>query len=94
MITEAICEIDRISYKTDLEEFLNKINESKSKAIELGYSDLELWLHHDEGGMSDISLHGSRLETEDELDMRERIRVIMRKQKTTSKGLTREDLLK
>ena len=94
MITEEICEIVRIPYKTDLEALLSKINEAKEKSIAMGYSNLELWFHHDEGGMTDLSLHGSRIETEDEMDMRERIRVIMQKQKTTSKGLTREDLLK
>lgn len=94
MITEEICEIVRIPYKTDLEALLSKINDAKLKAIELGYSNLELHLHHDRSGMTDLSLDGSRPETEDELDMRERISVIARMQSKTSKGLTREDLLK
>lgn len=93
-VTEEICDIIRVCYKTDLETVLSAINASKVKALKSGYSDLELWMHHDSGGMTDLSLHGSRPKTEEELDIEERVKVIFRQLSVTSKGLTREDLLK
>ena len=92
--TENICRIIRVCYKTDLETVLSAINEAKTNALKSGYSDLELWIQHDSGGMTDLSLHGSRPKTEEEIDVEERLRVIFRELPVTSKGLTREDLLK
>jgi len=93
-VIEEICDIIRVCYKTDLETVLSAINAAKVKALNAGYSDLELWLEHDSGGMTDLSLHGSRPKTEKEIDAEERVKVISRQLPTTSKGLTREDLLK
>lgn len=93
-VTEEICDIIRVWYKTDLEIVLSAINAAKDKALNAGYSDLELWLEHDSGGMTDLSLHGSRPKTEKEIDAEEQAKVIFRMIPMTSKGLTREDLLK
>jgi len=93
-ITEEICDIIRVCYITDLETVLSAINKAKINALKSGYSDLELWIHHDEGGMTDLSLYGSRPKTKKEIDTEERVKVISRQIPVTSKGLTRKDLLK
>jgi hypothetical protein len=67
--------------------------ESKEKCIDKGYTNLTLWVSEN-SGLVDMSIHGDRGFTEEEKDVIERIQVITRIKDKTSKGLTRDELLK
>lgn len=79
--------------KINLDYFMIVLKEEKIKAESNGYSDLELLIKEDRG-IVDIYLYGKRDLTEDEKDTREIIAVMTRAKDKTSKGLTRDDLLK
>jgi hypothetical protein len=101
MKTELIKEISgidtepfkRFSYKIDLDELINLLVKSKIECEHKGYKNLKLWVSEDTG-LIDMSIYGDREFNEEEKDMIERIQVIGRIKDKTSKGLTREDLLK
>ena len=84
---------NRFSYKIPLDELIDLLIESKEKCIEKGYTNLTLWVSEN-SGLVDMSIHGDRELNEEEKDILERIQVIGRIKDKTSKGLTRDELLK
>jgi hypothetical protein len=101
MKTELIKEISgtdtkpfkRFSYKIDIDELIHLLIKSKTECEHKGYKNLKVWISED-SGLIDMSIHGDREFNEEEKDMIERVQVIGRIKDKTSKGLTREDLLK
>lgn len=79
--------------KIKVDELLNVLTEEKEKAEIKGYSNLEILIQEDTG-IIDIYLYGNRDLSEEEKDTDERMSVIARMKDKTSKGLTRDDLLK
>lgn len=79
--------------KIDVESFISILQEEKQKAEASGYTNLKLLIREDTG-IIDIDLYGDRKLTDEEKDIDERIMVITRVMKKTSKGLTREDIFK
>lgn len=84
---------NRFSYKIPLDKLIDLLIESKEKCIDKGYTNLTLWVSEN-SGLVDMSIHGDRGFTEEEKDVIERIKVIARVKDRTSKGLTRDELLK
>jgi len=76
-----------------VDELLNVLSEEKEKSEIKGYSNLEVSIQENMG-IIDIHLYGDRDLSKKENDVDERISVIGRMKDKTSKGLTREDLLK
>ena len=79
--------------KINLDDFIFVLEQERKKSKLNGYSNLELIIKED-GGILDIYLYGDRDLNDDEKDMNERILVIARVLDKTSKGLTRDELLK
>jgi hypothetical protein len=101
MQTEQIKEISgidtkpfkRFSYKINLDEIIELLTKSKIECENKGYTNLKLWVSEN-SGLVDMSIYGDRELNEEEKDIIERLQVIGRIKNKTSKGLTREDLLK
>ena len=83
----------RFGYHVSLDELITILTEKRKECIERGYSNLEIYIDQMDG-MVDMSIHGDRNMTEDEINTMERMLVIARQLDKTSKGLTRETILK
>ena len=76
-----------------MEAIIDLLLKSKQECEEKGYTNLTSWLHQDSCGTY-MRIYGDRDLTEEEKDAIERMEVITREKDKTSKGLSREDLLK
>lgn len=83
----------RYAGKINLNEFIGVLKQERIDAEAKGYSDLELLIQKD-GGMIDITLYGTRDMTEEENENNGIMELLFRMKEKTSRGLTRDDLLK
>jgi hypothetical protein len=90
---EPILAFDRLKDVIPVDTLIDLLLKSKQECEEKGYTNLTLWLHQD-SSRSSIRIYGDRDLTEEEKDAIERMEVITREKDKTSKGLSREDLLK
>ena len=90
---EPILALGRLKDIIPIDTLIDLLLKSKQECEEKGYTNLTLWLHQDSCGTS-MRIYGDRDFTEEEKDAIERIEVITREKDKTSKGLSREDLLK
>jgi hypothetical protein len=93
---EVILEIgggNRLKDIIPVDTLIDLLLKSKQECEEKGYTNLTLWLHQDSCWIN-MRIYGDRDFTEEEKDAIERMEVITREKDKTSKGLSREDLLK
>jgi hypothetical protein len=90
---EPILALGRLKDVMPVDTLIDLLLKSKQECEEKGYTNLTLWLHQDSCGIS-MRIYGDRDLTEEEKDAIERMEVITREKDKTSKGLSREDLLK
>jgi hypothetical protein len=90
---EQILALGRLKDVIPVDTLIDLLLKSKQECEEKGYTNLTLWLHQDSCSIG-MRIYGDRDLTEDEKDAIERVEVITREKDKTSKGLSREDLLK
>ena len=90
---EQILALGRLKDVMPVDTLIDLLLKSKQECEEKGYTNLTLWLHQDSCSIG-MRIYGDRDLTEEEKDAIERMEVITREKDKTSKGLSREDLLK
>ena len=90
---EPILALGKLKDVMPVDTLIDLLLKSKQECEEKGYTNLTLWLHQDSCSIG-MRIYGDRDLTEEEKDAIERMEVITREKDKTSKGLTREDLLK
>jgi hypothetical protein len=90
---EQILALGKLKDVMPIDTLIDLLLKSKQECEEKGYTNLTSWLHQDSYGTY-MRIYGDRELTEEEKDAIERMEVIIREKDKTSKGLSREDLLK
>ena len=92
-ITEHIEDLPREISKINVNSLIDNLTNLKKKYEKKGYRNIDVSIREDLG-IIDMSVYGDRDLTEKEKYEDERIGVIFRTKNKTSKGETRDDLLK